>query len=179
MIQSASQQPTGDNKQCSVQGCTALNPKRLKRGMCPGHYHRWYRTGNTGSPTIKPLNHNKPRNHGCKATDCDSTHYAKGYCTRHYTQAHKWGVVDQPDRRLSGHNITYTGMHKRIKDKRGKASQHQCINCDNQANEWAYNHQDPNQLTETRGGKTKPYSPDHSFYDPMCKRCHTKRDRGI
>jgi hypothetical protein len=76
-----------------------------------------------------------------------------------------------------GDDVTYQGMHYRVKKYRGSASQFLCIDCGQQAEEWSYNHLDENERTGTDGGHLLPYSTDVTFYEPRCKSCHRAFDQ--
>lgn len=78
----------------------------------------------------------------------------------------------------------YSAAHQRIVAERGKASMHHCVDCGGTADEWSYDHADPNPLVETlRGWNRDPRevsysaSPDH--YDPRCRDCHARFDRPV
>lgn len=64
-------------------------------------------------------------------------------------------------------------IHQRIRRKRGSASQHLCIECGGPAHHWAYQHNDPDVLTDPRGYL---YSRNEDCYAPMCRRCHQALD---
>ena len=68
--------------------------------------------------------------------------------------------------------IGYTALHHRIKAAFGPASSHQCARCTRQAQEWAYDHSDPEPLIENG----KPYSLDITKYVPLCRPCHRAQD---
>jgi NAD-dependent SIR2 family protein deacetylase len=88
-------------------------------------------------------------------------------CDMHYKRL--WRNGSTADR-----SVGYVGLHDRIYRLRGKAKQHKCVDCGNQAEEWSYNYGDPNQLAHPKTGT--PYgSPE--YYDPRCRRCHQLFDR--
>ena len=58
--------------------------------------------------------------------------------------------------------LTYKGAHSRLFYVRGKASQHQCIDCSKQALDWSHIH------------GTDPDNPDN--YEPRCRSCHLTYD---
>lgn len=68
----------------------------------------------------------------------------------------------------------YQGAHKRVWRAFGKASEFTCVECGAPAAEWAYDHEDPDELV-WRG---LPYSASIYHYVPMCKPCHTRFDLG-
>lgn len=75
--------------------------------------------------------------------------------------------------------VGYTGAHERVRRLHGSASQYACP-CGAPATDWAYNHQDPNEVrgeVATRGKVTVlAWSLDPSFYDALCRWCHRARD---
>jgi hypothetical protein len=73
-------------------------------------------------------------------------------------------------------STTYRALHARLSVKRGKAQEHQCQHCGDQAMDWSYDHSDPNELTQEWYGKTVAYSCDLDRYLPLCRPCHTKLD---
>lgn len=70
--------------------------------------------------------------------------------------------------------ITYEGAHWRIRQAKGPASKHSCVDCGGRARQWSYDYTDPQQVTcPTRGSV---YSLDPSRYVPRCASCHKKHD---
>lgn len=63
---------------------------------------------------------------------------------------------------------SYSTTHRWLSQARGRPSTHACVECGGCAEEWAYDHADPNELTSSKG----PYSPQYGHYQPMCRRCH-------
>lgn len=51
------------------------------------------------------------------------------------------------------------------------------MNCGRMANEWAYDHSDPNECVEWIRGKRYPFSLDVGRYRPLCRSCHVSADR--
>lgn len=64
--------------------------------------------------------------------------------------------------------VQYRMAHQRVRIARGPACNHMC-RCGQQADEWAYDHADPNELRSPEG---LPYSLDVDRYTPMCRPCH-------
>lgn len=74
---------------------------------------------------------------------------------------------------------TYISAHIRVTRDRGRASDYNC-RCGVPAEDWAYDHADPNELSEYDGrgaGRTRVYSADSWHYLPMCRACHRAFDR--
>ena len=75
--------------------------------------------------------------------------------------------------------ITYAAAHKRVVRKRGKASDHNCVDCGERAAQWSYDHTDPNEMTQERQGCLLPYSGDVERYAPRCASCHVTHDYAV
>ena len=73
--------------------------------------------------------------------------------------------------------VTYTGMHSRLARQRSKASAHTCVDCEQPAREWSYNHDDPDEIVGEHRGSRVVYSLDVEHYNPRCSRCHNALDR--
>jgi len=74
-------------------------------------------------------------------------------------------------------DIRYVTVHNRLSRQRGPARAWTCVLCPKQAQEWSYDHRCPDERVERRNGKVFPFSEDLDRYQPVCKSCHTKRDR--
>lgn len=79
-------------------------------------------------------------------------------------QHHRWRHDD----------IAYKTAHKRLKAAQGSARSYLCI-CGKQAHDWAYNHQDPDEMIDPRTGCA--YSAHLEHYRPLCRSCHYDLDR--
>lgn len=66
----------------------------------------------------------------------------------------------------------YHHLHTNLARQRGKASSYSCA-CGAPATQWAYDHSDPDEITDERG---RVYSTDVSRYVPLCIPCHRKLD---
>lgn len=73
-----------------------------------------------------------------------------------------------------GEAIGYEAAHARVEADRGRACEHSCIDCGGRAENWSYDHADPNELRNARG---LPYSPHTMHYAPRCLSCHARFDR--
>jgi hypothetical protein len=82
-------------------------------------------------------------------------------------------IVGDKNPKWRGENVSYPGMHCRVKAQRGAAGQHQCQWCDRQADEWAYDHTDPDEKRDGYG----PFSTDINRYLPLCIFCHRSFDK--
>lgn len=86
----------------------------------------------------------------------------------------------RPDNRAQ--TLSYKHAHQRVGRDRGKASAQSCVNCGEQAAEWAYMHTDPDELTaewpDWSGNlRTVTYSVNPEHYAPMCHSCHLSYDK--
>ena len=73
-------------------------------------------------------------------------------------------------------SVTYAAVHQRLRKQRGSASQHRCVDCENPAAEWSYDHADPDELVDSHCGVPVRYSIDLNHYAPRCKVCHAYLD---
>lgn len=127
-------------------------------GLCRTHYMRERRGGRL--PDQRP----------CEAPDCNGPAVTLGYCDRHYQRLRDIGSLEVNRRANS-----YRGVHGRIVRIRGKATNHTCVDCGRQAEQWSYDHGDPNEKLSTPHGYR--YSLDIDHYDPRCIVCHLRFDR--
>lgn len=153
---------------CSVEGCDG---EHLARGFCRKHYLRWWKHG---EPTVMLEGRTKILT-PCSVQGCETVYFSRGFCNKHYQRWHKHGdpsiVLDVGFQR--GDVPTYGALHNRIRRDRGKATDHLCIECGQQASHWAYDHTDPEELFSD---DNFPYSPDPGRYRPMCVPCHKVYD---
>lgn len=153
------------------------------RGWCRAHYFRWRTTGDLGPATfaIRQLGRI------CAVDDCDREQQTRGWCPKHYKrwQAHGDptkvagrgpGITGEANDAWVGGDVSYAGIHTRLRRQRGLASAHSCEHCGKHAKDWAYNHADPNEKTQEWRGYLVTYSGDVSFYTPLCGSCHRQLD---
>jgi hypothetical protein len=156
---------------CKEDGC---GKPYYCRDYCHLHYNRLQRTGTTAAPY-----QTKRR---CEQPGCENEHEAKGMCRMHYRRWQLHGdptVVIQPPRHglYSGRNwkgdgASYANAHQRLKRRRGRPSAHACQKCGRPAEDWAYDHLDPDERQDPKG----PYSLDPAYYMPLCRVCHRRFD---
>jgi len=154
---------------CSVDGC---NRKHRSSGFCSTHYVRVAKYGDPGPAGIEPRRPGAT----CSVDGCDLPLAGLGYCDKHYQRVKKHGSTDLPHefgRRWAGDDITYAGVHSRLRKFRGRASDQVCVSCGTTAQHWAYDHTDPHPKIDERG---LPFSPDVNRYQPMCQPCHRRMD---
>lgn len=88
------------------------------------------------------------------------------------------GCVDHRTRLGNGatdRSVGYRGMHVRLNTLRGKASQHDCVECGGQAQEWALL-PGAGTHTEFRNGRQYYYSLNVDDYVPLCCKDHRIMD---
>ena len=154
---------------CSVDGCD--HPARL-RGWCNAHYQRWRVHGDpTAGGRLRD-----GRRTPCSVDGCERQVVAWGWCEAHYRRWRRTGDIGvSPVRELgSGEDVSYNTAHRRVAEAKGRAALHICVECGGQAQEWAYDHADPNVRIASGNprieGMLYSLNPDH--YQPMCKSCH-------
>jgi len=162
---------------CDVEGC---DKKHLANGYCSGHNYQLQR----GKP-LTPLRAYIRDKH-CSVDGCDKKHHSKGYCEKHHARYRRHGdplVTHKVMDNRGTDNLTYGGSHGRVSRTRGRAVGYDCVDCGGPADEWSYNHQDPNELraviSNNKGYQYEvPYSANPDHYDPRCKPCNVAFDAG-
>lgn len=123
----------------------------------------------------------------CTVDGCVGGKYSHGgFCNKHAHRMKRYGSLEVQGSKSrgsrsdnpywSGDRVTYSGAHIRVRRIRGRVSTHVC-GCGAQAQEWAYDHADENELVGVTAGREAPYSADPSHYVPMCRSCHRTSDR--
>ena len=157
---------------CKIEGCA--KPSR-GRGWCGTHWLRWRKHGDpmivlrTGIDfQVKPP---------CAVDGCPRPHHAKGYCSTHLDRVNKHGdpsvVTPITGRPLKGEFPKWAAVHKRLSRKRGRAAEHECVDCGGPAKEWSYTYGSPDELIDANGLR---YSLDLDVYKPRCVPCHRRYD---
>lgn len=166
---------------CSVEGC---EHRHFGRGYCNAHYKRWRKTGEAGSPDVvlrAPTRTVVVAT--CVIDNCGSRVHGDGLCPKHYQRARNHGDAEalrrqcgQAHHQWKGPGVSYVGAHARTRRARGKAANYSCTHCGGQAEHWAYDHEDPNELTEMIDGRQARYSANPKHYIPLCVPCHHRFD---
>lgn len=160
---------TGDPHQeprCSVDGCAELH---LARSLCATHYQRWWKGGDPGDAYKL-----RDPDRTCLVAGCTRVHKGRGYCQMHLIRLRQTGDPGPVAPLLGGSDVQYAAIHHRLRAAFGKASGHACASCDKAADEWAYDHLDPDQRIDSASGH--PYSIKLERYMTLCRPCHRKLD---
>lgn len=162
----------------TVGSCSVCDREgQVRKGLCDAHYFRLRRTGSVGVIEVNVKNPGAR----CSIGPCGKPAIGKGLCSMHHARLLRHGdplVKLKPRVRTGaannmwrGDEAKYQSVHQRIRRKRGAASKHLC-RCGAQAQEWAYQHTDP----DARHSEYGPYSLDDRHYEAMCIRCHRFMD---
>jgi hypothetical protein len=173
--------------QCAVEGCAKpATPK--KRGWCYAHYMRNYRYGSPTAPKrrqyvdvagqrfgrLVAVEHEPaPSRFWVCLCDCGATRLA-AYEALHKGLATSCGAPDCQRK----DEVGYSGVHERLRTRRGPARRHPCVDCGLPARHWSYDRTDPDERHMVIGAKRYPYSMDETRYVPRCVSCHSRFDRG-
>jgi hypothetical protein len=163
---------------CTVPGCDRT---KHSRGLqyCFLHYERVRRTGTTDAP--KPFVASP-----CPVEGCDRKVQENGMCKLHATRTRRHGdpnvYIAHGDRDLArgerhfhwtGEEVTYFGVHQRLRKQEGSAKKRSCFDCGHPARQWSYDHCDPDERLSENG---LPYSTNLERYQPRCVPCHKAYD---
>lgn len=108
----------------------------------------------------------------CDIPSCESDNIAaRGICWKHYAQIRRYGEVREVG------PINYKAAHMRIRKERGRARDHQCVDCGGTAAQWSYNGGSEDELSGDSNGFPVVFSPNPSDYSPRCRQCHVNFDQ--
>lgn len=166
---------------CIVDGCDRAVGLKGARGYCPLHYQRIRRGApiegrgclTCGTTIVKGKFCSEPCKPRCSVEDCSEPVRKRGWCSAHYTHWRRTGDPATPFRwKWNSDDVTYSAVHERL--RRRQPSQYVCRHCGNTAQQWAYDHEDPNEKRDTLTGLV--YSTDGEHYMPLCASCHKRFD---
>lgn len=170
---------------CGVEGCDRVSRVTTEgTPLCDPHYKRHWRTGEIGSAEIVVPRETRGQ---CVIPGCeDIDDGLNGLCKRHGTRARRHGdplkVIAPSERQLrrgednpswTGDEVSYVGVHQRVRKWRGVASTHKCADCGERAQQWSYNRAGGDRERHSEIG---PYSISVDDYTPRCISCHKKFD---
>ena len=163
-------------RRCSVDGCERDDIQA--RDMCRMHYFRWYRTGTTTVRRPQRAKREVCVVDGCEALDAGP----HGLCAKHRTRQMRHGDVDAvhsprvyrgPENSAwTGDAASYNAMHVRVRNARGRARDHACVDCGGRAAHWSYDRKDASEKLSGEG----PYSVKIEHYEARCVPCHKRFD---
>lgn len=98
---------------------------------------------------------------------------SQSLCAMHALRVRKDGTTGpaEPLLRL-GDEASYEALHMRIRSRRGRASERDCVDCGRSAQHWSYDYGCSNERQSIKG----PYSLDVGRYQPRCAQCHKTFD---
>lgn len=157
---------------CPIPGCG--RPLYQRRAYCGSHFMKAYRYGDPLWTPPARYDDKTGKRYGrltVIARTADGHWICQCDCGNRITT--RAGCLNKGSTASCGQHrhadqIGYAGAHDRVEAVKGKASSHECVDCDKPAREWSYNHQDP----EQRDGSYGPFSMDPGYYEPRCTRCH-------
>lgn len=105
--------------------------------------------------------------------DCGSMTEVRGWMLRNGSTQSCGCLHREAIRANRTDDPTYGAVHTRLRVSRGSASGHPCADCGAPAEQWSYDHKDPDALVSDAG---HPYSLDFAHYVPRCCSCHRTYD---
>lgn len=121
----------------------------------------------------------------CSAAKCGERSVRHGRCETHYASLRaevnaKRPLPHIPPVRVGadsanwvGDQVSYSGMHCRLRAARGAASGYTCVDCGQPARHWSYDHRDQNEQVTAEG---LLFSSKIDHYEPRCGACHKRFD---
>jgi hypothetical protein len=165
-------------RECELHYCS--QPVRSPGSeLCEGHYAQRRR----GKP-FAPLKVRRLDGEICYVSDCTNKRTKGRWCAKHEARIRRHGdpdqVMHQRDRNIPkgeahpfwNHQGSYVAVHLRLRKARGRAKDHECVECQTPARQWALTHNRDKALSAPQG----PFSLNLDDYEPMCVRCHKTMD---
>jgi len=152
--------------ECTVPDC---HGKPHGRGLCAMHHMRKKLYGDPGTAEKR----RKPSPSICTFDGCDRKPKALGLCDLHYKRQWKHGDPALGASRVGADDVSYFAVHVRLTRWCGRAADLPCAMCGGMAYDWAYDHDDPDEIRDADG---RVYSLDPARYLPVCRPCHRKLD---
>ena len=105
--------------------------------------------------------------------DCGATTEVRGWMLRNSTTRSCGCLHREVVRADRTATPSYGAIHSRLRITRGPAGDNRCVDCGDRAEQWSYDHDDPNALVSEIG---HPYSADLAHYEARCCSCHRRFD---
>lgn len=152
---------------CDVDGCLKYH---YALGYCRPHYMKFKKYGQPTRPE-KPVTY----------CECGEEAAVAGKCKRCYALNYYY---KSSGRGWTGKYATtkpvpkYEGAHGRLRLERGRAKEHDCVECGGPAHEWALKADATDLLFSELGARKTltAYSLNFDDYQPMCRDCHKAYD---
>lgn len=81
-----------------------------------------------------------------------------------------------------GDDASYFAVHYRVRNQRGSARDHPCVDCGGQARHWSYSggceRETPRRRDDAGRVISPPYCPHVECFAPRCISCHWRHDGG-
>ncbi len=156
---------------CAVEEC---DNKHYSRDYCRKHYARLLRSGSAVPPTPEEKYGFCPTHPDTLATvRYDGVRMCKPCYARLFYYNGPKGTGSRFG--VRSEYVDYAGAHYRIRTERGRASEHDCVDCGQKAEEWSLDTLE-NTIIAKKGRAGSPYSLVVSDYSPRCKECHISHD---
>lgn len=163
-------------EECSFDGC-GKTPRSSYAEYCEAHYYRIRRNG-----TLEIVARRIP-DAKCRVEGCESmAGYVSGECRNHYLGFQRNGDYEKRVGKgksynwLSDEKVNYNALHQRLRNYRGSAREHSCVDCGGDAKHWSYDHLSDGERLGRTGKYLVPFSPNLEDYSPRCVPCHKKMD---
>lgn len=156
-----------ERRVCEIDSC---DRKSRNWGLCNMHGQRFYKHGD-------PLAVKTRTRSECSVDGCSTPAKGRGYCAKHLSRLKNAGsphVVRNGGRPTKGDHPGWSAIHLRVRNARGRAATHACVDCLGEAAEWSYDNADPNELIDV--SLNIPYSLSIEHYQPRCIPCHRAFD---
>lgn len=150
----------------------------VAKGWCNAHYLRVQQHGSPGAASIQAASY---AGEVCAFPDCLRPRAKRDWCGTHYE---RWRVHgDVTVSLVPRGNPGYLALHKQLYRRKGKAAAHPCAHCGVAAQQWAYDHLDPDErsgvMTVRGQDRQLRYSTDAGHYIALCISCHVQFDQAV
>lgn len=156
---------------------------RWRKGKPYRQCRQCYQDGQERQKAKRRAAFRKPRKR-CALEGCGRPSYQDAICAMHFYRREHGIPLDAPVlgrgkfARSVNTPCSYNAAHSRCTRVWGSASAYPCVECGLQAEHWAYDGTDPEEITGHQRGATYVliYSRYPEFYMPLCRKCHGPHD---